>query len=174
MRKPFVLIALFLVLSGCASNKAHILYRNAYDLYQRNELEKSETVISQIIFRDNKFVDAYILRSAINQSNEKTDLAIGDLQIAISIDKGNYLAHYNLGNIYFRQEKYREALEQFTASLLAKKDYSNAYLNRANTYMMLRDHEKALDDYRAFSGLSRDQDESIKKLIAALEKKTAS
>jgi tetratricopeptide (TPR) repeat protein len=174
MRKTLVALAFIFLFSGCASNKAQILYRSAYDLYQRNELEKSETVISQIIYRDSKFVDAYILRSVINQTNKKPDLAIGDLQIAIAIDKGNYLAHYNLGNLYFKQEKYGEALEQFSASLSSKKDFPNAYLNRANTYMMLRDHVKALDDYRIFNSLSRDQDESVKKMIAMLEKKIAS
>jgi tetratricopeptide (TPR) repeat protein len=173
MRKTLIALAFILLFSGCASNKAQVLYRSAYDLYRRNELEKSESVISQIIYRDRKFADAYILRSVINQTSNKPDLAIGDLQIAISIEKDNYLAHYNLGNIYFKQEKYSEALEQFSASLAYKKDFPNAYLNRANTYMMLRDYAKALDDYRIFNSLSREQDESIRKIIAMLGKKIA-
>jgi tetratricopeptide (TPR) repeat protein len=174
MRKLLIVLSIALACCGCASDRAKRLYRDAYDSYQRNELEKAESAISQIIYLDNKFVDAYILRSVINQANEKADLAVGDLLIALSIDKDNYLAHYDLGNLYFKQAKYREALEQFSLSLSARKDFANAYLNRANTYMKLREYKNALPDYRKFSALSQDQKDGVDRLIKVLERDTAS
>jgi len=174
MRKLLIAFSMTLIFCGCASDQAKRLYRDAYDSYQRNELQKAESIISQLIYRDNKFADAYILRSVINQANDKTNLAIGDLSIALSIDKGSYLAHYDLGNIYFSQGKYREALEQYSLSLQARKDFANAYLNRANASMKLREYKNALMDYRKYASLSQDQRDNVTRLIKILERDTAS
>lgn len=175
MKNLLAVFSAFLALSlaGCASDRSARLYRDAYEAYQRNELEKAESVISQILYRDNRFVDAYILRSVINQANDKGDLAVGDLSIALSIDKDNYLAHFDLGNIYYMRGKYREAIEQYSFSISARKDFANAYLNRANTYMELREYKRALSDYRAFSGMSGIKPAGVDRMIKLLEKDAA-
>ncbi len=159
-----------LAAAGCASSGAKALYRDAYDLYQRNELEKAEEAVSRVIYRDGKFADAYVLRSVINQVNGKPEMALSDLRIAIAIDGNNSVAHYDLGNLYFKMKDYPSALAEYGLCLSAKKDYANAYLNRANTYMMLKDYGKALADFKSFAALSRDQEENIAKLIKLLEK----
>jgi len=50
-------------------------------------------------------------------------------QRMISANEGNYMAHYNLGNLYSRQDKLAEAVRQYEAALRAEPNYAEAQNN---------------------------------------------
>lgn len=171
MKKSVLIIFTFLFLFGCASTKTNKLYRNAYNDFQNNEFEKAESTITQILYIDKHYTDAYVLRSIINVANGKIELAYSDLQLANSINSKYYLVHYNLGNLHFSRQEYEKAIDEYSIAIRLKMTFPDSYLNRANSYMSLTRYDKAIKDYRMYSSISNNQKANIEKLLALLEKR---
>lgn len=60
-------------------------------------------------------------------------------QRMISVTEGNYMAHYNLGNLYGRQGKLDEAVRQYEAALRAEPNYADAQ-NNLGTVLLRQGH----------------------------------
>lgn len=82
-----------------------------------------------------------------------------------------YLYYYNLGNIYFAQDRFEEAEKAYTAAIALRPAYSQAVLNRANTYVKTEQYSKALKDYTFYLNLepSSSQKEVIEHMVSLLE-----
>lgn len=78
---------------------------------------------------------------------------------------------YNCGNSYFLLKDYEKAAEYFSYAYTADRNYYQAVLNRANSYLRLASYDKALLDYKLFLELAPDHEKSddVRKMIAALE-----
>ncbi|MCQ2578178.1 MAG: tetratricopeptide repeat protein [Treponema sp.] len=78
---------------------------------------------------------------------------------------------YNCGNSYFLLKNYEKAAEYFSYAYTADRNYYQAVLNRANSYLRLASYDKALLDYKLFLELAPDHEKSddVRKMIAALE-----
>jgi eukaryotic-like serine/threonine-protein kinase len=59
----------------------------------------------------------------------------------------NYRAHYNLGAVYFRMERYRDAIEHFNKSLLIAPSV-NGYSNLGTVYYYAGLYDDAAEEYR--------------------------
>jgi tetratricopeptide (TPR) repeat protein len=168
--KRFVLVSALLlaVISACGAS----------ELFTKGEA----------LFVDNKPKDARpLLESALNDDpgNEKTYLylgiiyqQLGDVQKAIDIlarglsvaSAYKELFYYNMGNGRYTRREYALAEEMYSNAVTANKDFSPAYLNRANTRMQLQKPADALADYALFLQLapSDKQRPSIEKLMALI------
>ena len=62
---------------------------------------------------------------------------------AINKDPKYYKAHYNLGYIYFIQDKPNLALAEFKKTVKLKDDFSYGYYNMGCAYLKLKDYRNA-------------------------------
>jgi protein O-mannosyl-transferase len=67
----------------------------------------------------------------------------------ISVGEGNYMAHYNLGNLYSRQDKLAEAVQQYEAALRAEPNYAEAQNNLGTVLLRLGRFDEAIARHAA-------------------------
>lgn len=103
-------------------------------LYNSNKLEESKKLFNQIPDAE-KISDDWLFLANIAQDNGKDIDAVFYLKKAIQADDKNYKAHYNLGNIYFADNKIKMALAEYRKVLRIKKDYAYAYYNKGCCYL---------------------------------------
>ncbi len=84
-----------------------------------------------------------------------TTLAIDILNKDIEVDKSYYLNYFTLGQIYYNQEKFDEAAEQFQKSLKAKKKHYDSLYLLGNTQMKLGDIDAAFESFTL--GIKKDK-----------------
>lgn len=107
---------------------------NAKFLYSTNKTNDAIAAYKQIPDSE-KTSEDWLILSNISQDKEKPDDATYYLKKSIQADDKNYKAHYNLGNIYFSQNKINMALDEYRKVLRIKKDYSYAYYNKGCCYL---------------------------------------
>jgi tetratricopeptide (TPR) repeat protein len=56
-------------------------------------------------------------------------------------------AHYNRGNVYYDQEQYSAAIEDFSRAIELEPDLSSAYFNRGNAYFIQEEYKNAFNDF---------------------------
>ncbi len=61
----------------------------------------------------------------------------------------NFMAHYNLGNLYSRQMRTNDAMAQFTAALEEEPNYADAHNNLGGILLDQKRYDEALPHYRA-------------------------
>ena len=147
MKKFFGILLIFLSL-----NFAQAVFA-AYDsfeekkqqivfLYNTNKLKEAYQLISQIPEeeRDGKI---WLMAANITQDYGRNLDAEFLLQKAISVEPKNYKLYYNLGNLYFGQNKYNAAVAEYKASLKYNKEFSHAWNNLGLAYFHLDEYKKA-------------------------------
>lgn len=112
----------FLVLCVCISSFATAQKENIY-------IDKGNKAYEQ-----NAFADA--------ENNYKE---------ALQKNPDSEAGNYNLGNSYYKQQKFEESIQQYQAIAKATMDpaiRSKAYHNLGNTYMEMQDWQKSVDAYK--------------------------
>ena len=74
---------------------------------------------------------------AMNELNSAKKLNLKDPKILVAI-----------GQVYFRQNKYQEAIESFEKALQLDKNYVGAFSNLGYTYMALKEWNDAIQSFR--------------------------
>ncbi len=74
---------------------------------------------------------------AMNELNSAKKLNLKDPKILVAI-----------GQVYFRQNKYQEAIESFEKALQLDKNYVVTFSNLAYTYMALKEWNNAIQSFR--------------------------
>jgi protein O-mannosyl-transferase len=67
----------------------------------------------------------------------------------LAVNDANYMAHYNLGNLYSRQDKLTEAMQQYEAALRAEPNYAEAQNNLGTVLLCLRRFDEAVEHHLA-------------------------
>ncbi len=96
-------------------------------------------------------------------------LSIGEKKDFIN----RHLYFYNIGNIYFLQNKFSEADKFYSNSIESNDIFAPAFLNRANARVKEKKYSGALQDYKNYLNLEADsvQRSNIEKMIGLLEGK---
>ena len=68
-------------------------------------------------------------------------------QRMITVVEGNYMAHYNMGNLFSRQNKLPEAVQHYEAALRAEPNYAEAHNNLGAVLLRQGLFEEALEHY---------------------------
>lgn len=153
MKKLFVTL---IILCGCAVSAAPTLpwqkhpeavkpdaiTEQAKILYAQNEIDSALEILKGKADEDRN-ADDWLIMGNILQDKDKIDQAIYMYNQAITKDPKNYKAHYNLGYIYFIQEKPNMALAEFKKSVKYKDDFSYGYYNMGCAYLKLKDYRNA-------------------------------
>lgn len=87
----------------------------------------------------------------------------------ISKDPYSYLAWYNLGYAFFNLELYEKAANAMEYSYLINQDFYEAYKMAAESYIHLKEYDKAMDCYTDLLGLLEGDSELYVKIGACYE-----
>ena len=69
------------------------------------------------------------------------------LQKAIDTETENYMAFAELGNLYFAQESYSDAINYYTKAIEKNDECKECFVNRGNAYFRNGDYENAINDF---------------------------
>lgn len=90
--------------------------------------------------------DLYIERGNMYTYLNRYDLANKDFNKAIELAPGNVAGYICVGFIDNMEERYADAIKQFDYAIKLDASYSPAYSHRAESYIGLKDYDKAVDD----------------------------
>jgi len=91
-----------------------------------------------------------VVSARMDSLSGKAGDSIAKFKRALEADPKIVDAHFMLGNEYFRQERYPEALDEFKKALDLKPDYDFAMINLANTYRKIGKIDEALAGFEFF------------------------
>ena len=123
-------------------NKA-IYQKKISDLYKKKNYSECLNCVNEYLRVYTKDYQYFCLAGTLNKYLKKYDSSEFCFKKAIQIDKKNYLAHYNLGNLYFETNDFLKAIEQYVAALKINKENSNVYLNIGVCYAKVSEYALA-------------------------------
>lgn len=88
----------------------------------------------------------FLLQSNTLMKDHQEGQAEYYLKEALKLDSCFADAWNNLGTMYFNQQRYTLALDQYDRAIACKPDYLDAYFNRANTAYELKEYYASLKD----------------------------
>lgn len=107
------------------------------------------SIFANSLFAEN--VKDYIKKGNSYYNSKKYKSAEVEYRKALELDPTNNYAKFNLGNAYYRQGNYQEAMNHFDAvnrSKFNKNDLSKAYYNLGNSMMQAQKYEDAIESYK--------------------------
>jgi tetratricopeptide (TPR) repeat protein len=107
------------------------------------------SIFANSLFAEN--VKDYIKKGNSYYNSKKYKSAEVEYRKALELDPTNNYAKFNLGNAYYRQGNYQEAMNQFDAvnrSKFNKNDLSKAYYNLGNSMLQAQKYEDAIESYK--------------------------
>ena len=129
------LLVTLIILSGCAVSASTLPWQKSSEpvkpdavteqakvFYAQNEIDSALEILKGKS-DDDRSTEDWLIMGNILQDKDKIDQAIYMYNQAITKDPKNYKAHYNLGYIYFIQEKPNMALAEFKKSVKYKDDF---------------------------------------------------
>lgn len=114
-------------------------------MYAQNNIEETLKILYAIP-EENLSAEDWLLIGNIKQDKGDLKSAVEMYEKAASINKKFYKAYYNLGVLYFGEEKYQLALENFKKAKKFKLDNPVIYYNLGCTYINLGEFRKAKNE----------------------------
>lgn len=108
--------------------------------------EKALGNYNQLLKEQPDCADAYEKRAQLYYEQAKYSLADKDYQKIITIDPGSVMGYMGIGRNANAEKRYDDAIKQFDYVTKLAKDYSSGYSFRAESYIGLRQYNKAIDD----------------------------
>jgi tetratricopeptide (TPR) repeat protein len=125
---------------------------------------------NDVISRDDRNTDAYLLRSEIYKKNLDYPNAINDVSKNIMIDATNADFYLTRGTYYQEFNQHTNAIADFTKYISLKPDNPDAYFARAKSYEGIMAFDKAILDYTKIASLSEFDMRAQKMLKEAKER----
>lgn len=116
--------------------------REIIALYNSNNLEEAYNQISKITEDERDFMLWYLLGNISQDMGNDTNASFF-LQKSILMNPEFDKAHYNLGNIYLKEQKYNSAVKEYKSAIKYKKDFAYYYYNLGCAYIGLKDYRSA-------------------------------
>ena len=124
-------------LAGAYNNRG-VIYRNQgkYD----HAIKDYDTALEL----NSNLVEAYVNRGNAYIDKADCDRAIEDLNRATKLNPELAVVYNNRGVAYYKKGEYKRAIEDY--NLAIKRDYTDAYYNRGEAWLHLREWIKAKED----------------------------
>ncbi|MCW3102102.1 MAG: hypothetical protein JWO09_542 [Bacteroidetes bacterium] len=93
----------------------------------------------------------YVVEGNKNYKDKKFPEAEKNFKAGLNKNKNSYSSSFNLGDAYYKQEKYEEAAEQFqllTHRASSKDTLAKAYHNLGNSLLRLKKYQESVDAYK--------------------------
>ena len=103
----------------------------------------------------------------------KTDEALAFYEEAAELGTDKYAAYFNMGNVYYESEKWKEAEQAYLNALSAarkKTDKARVWHNLGNTYLAQHQYREAIKAYKEALKLRPDDEDTRYNLAYAISK----
>lgn len=119
------------------------LAKKAYDLYQKREYTAALEMYNKAISLAPDDADYYASRGLVFEKLKRYDEAVEDFRSALARDSNFIVNFYRIGNVYFRQKLYKEAIAQYTIYLSYVPDDADILYNQGVAYLSSKESLKA-------------------------------
>lgn len=144
------LIKLFLMLvvacmtfsTSFADEQANVTHDDIVALYNANKLQDAYMLISQVP-EANRDAELWLILANITQDYGKDIDAMFLLQKSATVDPTYYKAYYNMGNLYFKDNKLSKAIENYNLAIKYNKTFAYSYYNLGCCYLKDSDFRRA-------------------------------
>ena len=109
---------------------------------------------NEVIARNDRNTDAYLMRSRVFRRNLDFPGAINDISKNIMIEPANATFFLERGSLYQEFNQPSNAISDFTKYITMNPDSANAYFKRARAYEESMSFDKAIQDYNRITVLS--------------------
>jgi len=186
-RKLILLIGFFsLLLSACSVTQedgqpaaisnitpAHAeALADAVSSMKSGDFKNAQSLLLDLINKQPNIANAHVNLGIIFIKNKSFDEAENSLNRALQIEPKNIYALNQLGFLYRRQGNFPKAKASYEKAIDINSDYAYAHLNLGILYdLYLYDLENAIEQYKMYIELSKDDTKQIEKWIFELEKR---
>ena len=125
---------------------------NAYN--NKGEVDRAIEDYNRAIEWNPELVEAYYSRGLAYHQKREFDRAINDYNKVIELEPMLAVAYNNRGVAYYKKGEYNRAIEDYNIAI--KRDYTDAYYNRGEAWLHLREWEKAKADLMTAKKLGAD------------------
>jgi TolB-like protein/DNA-binding winged helix-turn-helix (wHTH) protein/Flp pilus assembly protein TadD len=130
--------------SNINSNIPQVHFVLGQVLLFRGQHEQAATAASTAIELNPNYADAYALLAWVLHYSGRTDQALNALQEGLKRNPNSSASYHEItGEIHFATERYRQAVQEFQATLARNPTHMRARLWLAASYMKLGQHEQA-------------------------------
>ena len=131
------------------------LYYKAVSLMKTESYEESYQAFDALLQVDPENTTALKSKANISLKNKNYDAAVQDYSKLIAVD-ADHKYFYNRALSYMRLERWSEALGDLSKVISEKPDHAEAFYNRSNVHLQLKDNDKACADMRQAGKLGYD------------------
>lgn len=131
--------------------KSNQIMEEAISLFDEQNFTGAIALLNRSVEIDNDNYGAYVNRAYAYENINDLDKAATDLEHVITTSPSTgEITYFNLGNVYFKQSKFTEAITAYTTALQYNSRLRGAFLNRGNSYVSVKNYEAAISDYESF------------------------
>jgi tetratricopeptide (TPR) repeat protein len=138
-------IATYLYISA-APERAEAQFQDAMKLMKPGHYEEAAAGFTRAIRTWPQLADAYFERGNAYHALNRDDEALADFEKAADLMPSPARAYAAIGSIYRVRKDYKRAMESYSKSIGSNATV-DAYFERAQTYEILGEHQKAVSDY---------------------------
>ncbi len=171
MAKRFIVVAIIITVVALQALFAQTWYDQGLEYFMNNKPLEASVAFEKAIRDPGADERAYLYLGIAYIQLQRYDEALLVLQKGTAKAIAyTHLFYFNIGNVFFIQNKNEFAIEAYTSAINAKPDYAPAYLNRANARLRIKDFINAVPDYKLYLSFDPEsyQRETIQKLIDLL------
>jgi len=133
-------------------------------LIRNNNSQGAMEQCNEILKRDDRNTDAYLMRSNVYMKSLDYPSAINDISKNILIDPDNPDFYLYRGKCYQEFNQHTNAINDFSKYITMNADNPDAYFARARSYEEIMNYAKAMEDYTKITVLSEFNQEARKML----------
>ena len=142
----------------------------ADEAYAANDLREAENKAIEIISKDKKCGEAYVIVGKVAFSRGEYEDAKQSYKAALKCNGQLAEAFFGLAEISLREENYQESIEQFLSAVAIDKSKPEWYVALGRAYMGVRQFAKAAKAFKKAAGIDIENRE-YKDLAAEAEEK---
>lgn len=143
----YIIISIIFIQNFCFAQSTEEKKKNIIAVYNSNNLEEAYNMISAIT-EDERDYELWYLLGNLSQDFHNEANAVFFLQKSIALNPEFDKAHYNLANIYLKENKYNKAISEYKLAIKYKKDFPYYYYNLGCAYIGIKDYKEAKNNFQ--------------------------
>ena len=158
--------------SSSGSSVNNQAYMKAVAAMKVGDMDEARSLFLEVINQQPKLANAHVNMGIIFIKNKSFDEAENAFNRALKINPNNIYALNQLGVLYRKQGEFSKAKASYEKAIDINFDYAYAHLNLGILYdLYLYDLESAIEQYKIYNELSKEEDKQIGKWIFDLERR---
>lgn len=170
------LLVFLIILPVAAAAQDSSLLESGIDAFMNNQPRDAAAIFETVIAQGNTNPDTFLYLAHSYEQLGLYDQGINTLQNGLGYARDKrHLFYYNMGNLYLQKEDPKSAIEQFSLAISSRGSFSNAYLNRGNSYLREWELINAKSDYEQFLQLDPEHNLAprVQQMINAIQEELA-